>query len=330
MAFLTPVMITNEARLRHLVWVVVVSLGFYAAKGGFLNLLTGGSYQIHGPPESFLEDNNAFALASLMMLPFICYLQSVTRARWGRIALSGLFLLCVAGIAFTYSRGGFLGLSVVLFCLWLRAKRRALIAGGAVVMLLVALPLVPERLYDRFESISDYQEDASAQGRLGMWQMGWNIALDRPITGGGFRVYKNADVYPTYYPDAPMVLDVHNIYLEVLGEHGFVGLALFLALAIATVRSSGWVRRRTKDRADLKWAYDLAAALRISMLGYAVSGTFLTMAFFDLYYLIIALTVGLRVVVTNSLAGKPVSASESAPGVPTIVGGRIVRAPGAN
>jgi O-antigen ligase len=54
-------------------------------------------------------------------------------------------------------------------------------------------------------------------------------------------------------------LYAHSIYFEMLAEHGFVGLVLFLILGLFTWRSASWIIRQTRADADRKWARDLAA-----------------------------------------------------------------------
>src|SRR5262249_33109099 len=64
----------NRTRLHALVWVVAASIGYYGVKGGGFSLLTAGAYRVVGPPDTFIEDNNALALALVMVLPLMLYL----------------------------------------------------------------------------------------------------------------------------------------------------------------------------------------------------------------------------------------------------------------
>ena len=62
-------------------------------------------------------------------------------------------------------------------------------------------------------------------GRINAWTMALNLAKDN-FFGGGFSIYESA-VFARYAPD-PEARAAHSIYFQVLGEHGFVGLFLFL------------------------------------------------------------------------------------------------------
>src|ERR671910_541197 len=77
-------LITTRQRLDALIWVIVLSLGFFAVKGAAFTLLTGGNYRLAGPRGSFFANNNPFALAFLMPLPLARYLQLTAYRRWLR------------------------------------------------------------------------------------------------------------------------------------------------------------------------------------------------------------------------------------------------------
>ncbi len=62
----------------------VASLGFYGVKGGIFTIATGGAYRVWGPPESFIEGNNELALALIMTIPLMRFLQLQARRRAGR------------------------------------------------------------------------------------------------------------------------------------------------------------------------------------------------------------------------------------------------------
>ena len=69
-----------------------------------------------------------------------------------------------------------------------------------------------------------------------------------------------------------------------LGEFGWVGLALFLALGAMTWRNAAMLIRIGSSRPELLWARQLGSAIQVSMVGYAAAGAFLSMALFDMPY----------------------------------------------
>jgi len=309
MTFVTIPIMQSRTRLHALIWVIVGSLGYYGVKGGGFSIQTAGVYQVVGPPTTFIGDNNAMALALDMVLPLMWYLRLASRSiliRQGLLLAIGLTALAVVT---TYSRGGLIGLAIVVAAALARSRHRLVLGLGVVAMVVAMQSFLPGQWFDRMKSISTYEADASSQIRLSMWKMAVEIARDRPFLGGGFKVFIDPAVYPRYNPDMPDFHDVHSIYFEMLGEHGVVGFALFLALGMATLWQLTWIRRQTRKREELRWAYDMASMIFVSIVGYAVAGAFLTLATFDLYYLLVGVTVALRQTVQACLKDQPAARS---------------------
>ena len=82
----------------------------------------------------------------------------------------------------------------------------------------------------------------------------------------------------------------HSITFQVLGEHGFVGLGLFLLIGITALIKAQSIRRMAKGVPHLQWAADMAGMCQVSLVGFFVAGQFLNVAYFDLIYLFVPLT----------------------------------------
>lgn len=301
MAAITIPIMAKPQRLRALVWAAAVAIGFYGVKGGLFSLATAGSFRVLGPPDTFIADNNALALALVMTIPLLAYLaMTADRRHVATLLWVSLALTTVAAI-FTYSRGGFIGLVACYGLLLLRSRHRVLAGAMVVLLLVLAVPLLPDKYIERIGTIQTYEQDGSAMSRIAMWQMALRIAADSPIVGGGFKVFVDPTAYTAYFPEADVMRDVHSSYFQMLGEHGYVGLLVFLALGLSVLADCVWVRRRTRRRPDLQSERILATMLMISLCGYAASGTFLTLAFYDYLYLEVAMVIILRRVVAERL-----------------------------
>lgn len=302
----------GRERVLALAWITAVSIGFYGIRGGIFTILTAGNYRVWGPENSFIGDNNQLAVALIMIVPLLRYLQLVTEQRWLRLGLWGAMGLTVIAILGTYSRGGLLGLAAMLGVLWLRTRNK-LITGTAMALVLVgALAVAPDKWFDRMRTIETYEEDASTRGRFDAWTFAFKLAVDRPLTGGGMRAFSDAKEFLRYVPTAPKNRNAHSIYFEVLGEAGFVGLFLFLGLGAATLTGAMWLVRRTRDRPDLAWARELGKMLPASVAGYAAGGAFVNLGFFDLYYTLVAILVAAIATVRHALS-QPVPQPEPVP-----------------
>ena len=300
MALVALAMLTNRQRLDMLVWMIVMSIGFYGVKGGLFAIRTGGHYLLWGPPDSFIEGNNELALAMLVIMPLMRYLQLQTKNRWIRYGLALAMGLSAIAVLTSYSRGALLAACAIAVFLWWKSRHRTALGVGMLAIAIAGLAFMPHQWFDRMSTIDTYQSDASAMGRINAWHFAVNLALDHPITGGGFNTFTRA-LFARYAPNPTDFHDAHSIYFQVLGEHGFVGLALFLLLALFAWRTGTRVIRQARDRADLRWAQDLAAMIQVSLVGYAVGGTFLGLAYFDLPYNLIGILVATRVLVDRRI-----------------------------
>jgi probable O-glycosylation ligase (exosortase A-associated) len=298
----TLLLVKDERTFRYVLLVIALSLGFYGAKGGLFVLATGGQYRVWGPARSFIEDNNAVGLALNMILPFLFYLAKGEPISWLRRLLQLVFFLTILAVLFTYSRGAFLGLAVVLGVIFLGLKLKAKIAIGVLMLLLIpaGLSTIPGKWFDRMYSIQNYLEDQSAVSRLEAWEVAWKVARDRPLTGGGFQIINDVATYHRYKPDAVLMTGVHSVYFELLAENGFITCGIFTFLLISALTSTMKVRRLAWKH-DLQNYYYYACMLQISLLAYAVSGMFLEFGSFELYYQIIALVVLLKALFAKEL-----------------------------
>lgn len=290
MTLVTLMLMQTRTRINWLIAVIAASLSFYGIKGGLGSIVMGGNFKVYGPPETFIADNNALALALVMIIPFIRYLQTVTERVWLKMALGVVILLNIFSIIASHSRGAFLATSAMLLFMFAKSQRKSAALLVFLVMAPVVWSVIPETWYERIDTIGTYQEDRSAQGRINAWWFAFNLAKDRPLVGGGFEAF-NAALFQRYAPDPDFYQGPHSIYFEVLGEQGFVGLVLFILLGVLAYRSGVWVRKNTRDRPGMKWASDVSAMMCVSLVGYAVGGAFLGLAYFDLYYHIVAILV---------------------------------------
>jgi len=326
MTFVTMTLFQDRARLRWLYLVTALSLGFYGLKGGIWVFRTGGGERVFGPDMSFFTDNNTLGLALCMILPMLLYLSREEPRRWLKNLLRVMFFFTTVAIIFTYSRGAFLGLCVILSILIWRSPWRVRFATTVLVVSLVALPFLPQNLWERIESIRDQESeetrDTSVQGRFEAWRTAWNIAVDHPFTGGGFRALWSEEIWLRYFGQGFLqVRDVHSLYFEVLSEHGFLGLSLYLSVLGGTLVNLRRLRRRWRNHPEHGYIANYAEMTQLCLYPYLVAGAFITVAYFDLYFYFVASSEMLRALsnaAEQALAPAPLQrrAKASAPRTP--------------
>lgn len=312
MIFVTLALLHTRKQLEIFLWVVVISIGFYGVKGGVFTAVTGGSFLVWGPAGSFIEGNNEVALAIITVIPLMYYLRGQSKrpaVRWGLLVAMVLSALAALG---THSRGALVAIAAMTLLLWIRSRQK-LVSG--VVLLAVATALVafmPANWDQRMATIETYQRDSSAMGRINAWIMAYRLAKEHPL-GGGFEV-TTPEMFARYAPVPTDIHAAHSIYFEVLGEHGFVGLTIFLLFWWSTWRAASWVARHAAVNPETRWATDLARMAQVSLFGYLVGGAFLSLAYFDLPYdVMIVVVVCQRLVEAQARAGerpRPLRASD--------------------
>lgn len=292
MTFIAAMLVINRMQILAFAWVTVGSMALLGAKGGLFTVLSGGNSRVWGPPGSFIEDNNEFALSLIMTIPLLHFLQLQVKALWLKYGFTMLMMLCAAAAIGTHSRGGFLAIGAMSAMFWLRSRKKALIGGFLLFGVLVALPMMPEHWWTRMETISTYQEDASAMGRINAWGVAWNVAVHN-VFGGGMS-YQHPIFFFLYGTYETSVRAAHSIYFQVLGNHGFVGLFLFLGIWFSTYRTAGWLRKNGRAQEQSAWTADLGSMIQVSLVGYATGGAFLSLSYFDLPYNMMVLAVMTR------------------------------------
>lgn len=321
MAFAVMGLINNRARIHALVWTLVIALGFFGVKGGLFTAITAGNYRFWGPPKSMIYDNNHLAVALLMLVPLIFYLRGHSASKLVRRGLAGVIFVTLIAIIGTYSRGAMVALAGTLGAFWFRSRHKFV---GMVAIFFLGIGVVafmPDKFIDRAQTIETAEQDSSFQGRLEAWQTGYNIASKRPLVGAGFRAYEKGAIAHRFNPDLSTAFGraMHSIYFQVLADMGWVGLILFLAILFTVWRNIRFVVHRTRGIAELAWAHDLARMLEISFVAYGIGGAALSLAFYDGTYVLVALSVALRILVTEHLKAQ----AAPSPAVPA-AGQRLV------
>ena len=302
--------IEKKLHVDFFLWCVVLSVGFYADLEALKFLLSGGGHKIEGFAGHVLGDRNELSLAFVMTLPICYYLlgEYGQRSRIIWLALLGTMVLIVAAVIGTQSRGGFVALAGFGGYLFLKTDRKVPILFLIVLLAIGLSFFVSDEWTSRMSSIESADADASFMGRVTAWKLSFILAMQNPIFGGGFKSLETFSVwselsrhffnYEWFYtgtalPNATKARAAHSIYFQVMGEHGFVGLAIFLACMVGAFFKARHVARKAKH-AGIYWVQQLATMLQLCIFVYALGGAALSFAYFELFYAIIAILIVLE------------------------------------
>lgn len=287
---------------------VVLSVGFYANLESLKFIMSGGNHMIHGMSGHVLGDRNELAVAFCMTLPICYYLlgEYGKRSQILRLGLMGTMALLVFGVVGTQSRGGFIALTILAGYLFLKSERKILLGVLGVALIAVIAQVASDDYVGRINTIETATDDASFMGRVVAWKLSFILAMQNPFFGGGFKSLENFPVwlelsrdffsYPWFYtgdllPNTQVARAAHSVYFQVLGDHGFVGLALYMAILLFAFLKAGSIARRARQRGAPDWLRTLATMLQLSIFTFSVGAAALSFAYFDLIFALIGLVI---------------------------------------
>jgi probable O-glycosylation ligase (exosortase A-associated) len=284
-------LLRSQEWTRRMLWIIVLSQGYVAYEMNYSYFVEGQNrVQEFGYGGM---DNNSFGIGLAATLASAVAL-AITSKKW---ALKGVALACAAFILhttlLTFSRGAMLGLIAVGVAAFLILEKRPKQLALVAIALVVTLQLIGPELMARFESafVETEQLDGSAAGRLQLWRDCLTVAFANPIFGIG----------PNHWP---LVAESfgwtpfksgHSVWMQTSAELGFPGVA-FLALFFGLTFVMLWPIARTKSRApaDREWSA-LAIGVMLGIVGYCVSGQFVTLTGLETPYYLAMVGVGLLV-----------------------------------
>ena len=310
--------LTSPQLLRRFTWLIVVAMGYIAARGWIdyangTNLLQGERLQ--GAVPGLMGNPNDLAMNMVTFLPFAAFGALLPGKTLARLFAAGVTVLMLGTILFAKSRAGFLALAVTGALIILQSGRlRPGLATAILVGALVAPPLMPQSFWTRVSSIVNAEDDetGSRGARLVLFQEGWDAFLSHPFTGVGAGQFQN------YNPPERQELwrETHNVPLQVLSELGIFGAAAFTwllaraGLTLFQVWNALRPRRRQGGAAladagfaphERRWMRAHVAACIAGFAGWLVSAQFGSIGYHWTLYYVVALGVAAHQIVTRRL-----------------------------
>ena len=305
-AVLCDLATTDKLRFHALVWMLVIAVGFFAAKGALFTIATLGHYRVQGVENTIMEDNNQLGVIIASGLPLILYLQAQARLNYVRWALLALFGASVLAIIGTHSRGAFVALIVFASFYWLRARRKLTLLVAFLALMIPAVAFMPQTWTERMETIADATDDASFMGRVDSWIINAELAAKHPITGAGLRNPYQPAIAATVDPArAPRAKAAHSIYFEVLGGAGFVGLGIYLALLGLPFLTAYSMYKRKDDPKVKPWMSRFGYAAQVSLVVFGVGAATVSLEMWDGYLILIGLVGALARLAENAAPAAP-------------------------
>ena len=298
-AIAAPLLLRTRPQIETAFIATFTALAAHAMTGGVKTILGTGGYDRLGRlmmTNFWLGETSTLALACVISLPmgYYCINNSVIfekyRGRWlkiGFVLYAILAIMCMVG---TSARTGVMTLGALLLFGIKGIFRKTIAIGAAAAIYLFAQPYLPGRSVDRYGTISTYQADSSAAVRLAVWKWTTEYVAKHPL-GGGFGIfytndieYKVTDANGQSYTGHRLGTAPHSVYFEVLGEQGYPGIVLYLAMLLIGLWGNFRISRMRVDDPGSEWHIAFARTLTVCMTLFAVGASFVGIAFQPLLY----------------------------------------------
>jgi probable O-glycosylation ligase (exosortase A-associated) len=317
--YVTVSFVSTRSQFRVMALVTAISIGYLGLWGnwrwyveGFGGGLMG---ELAGPGAevgSTYADRNLFGYLLVLGVPFCFFVFMTERAAWLRYAVLACLPFLANAVMLTFGRAAFMGLVAAGSCSVIRLRRLSVIVGVGLVGLLLLYRLAGPEVIARVMTVSNYEDDGSAMSRLESWKAGFQMILEHPLLGVGPENYGRYSAI--YNPAVPKGLQAHNDFIQTAAESGLGAMVILVAILLLTFRNLAWVRRRTWGNADTRWAYYYAAMLESCLLSYIVGAMFVSLQYFEVFYLLIGMSVCLRRIAADpamdpALAQPPAAAT---------------------
>lgn len=311
-AFLVLIAVRNAQDLFKLVWAVVLA-------GGGLAYLSLFVFKVRAATsDGFARIQNAYSYDS-NDLGFVCVLCLVlailawqTSGARGKLVSTIIMAGLGGAIARTGSRGAFLALVVVGGTLLVLVQGVSIAKKGAFVgvVLVGLLYFAPAGYWDQMNTMTDPTTDynwTSETGRKAVFKRGMSYMMQFPLTGLGVDNFERAEGMlsdrakaQALDPSLPGIKwsAAHNSFLQAGAEMGIPGLVLMCIAVFAPVGMCMKLRKQMKGwaegDAEQRFLYFTALYMPVAFIGFGVGGFFVSFAYLDPLYVLVAFMGGLH------------------------------------
>lgn len=305
LALFIPFVINSKVKFQFFLMTVAIATSYYFIVGGMTTAFEPTAYGqqliVTRAGDSELTESSTLSMVSAMLLPIIFFLSKHSLFVKKSPSFKLLFILisfaALMTIIGTHARTGIIGLLILVVIIIFKTKHRFKIISCSLIVVMLMLHFATESWLERIGGLSSSNKESSAYGRIVVWKWTLDYVKERPVLGGGFMSYKanagvlhlygNSDIEVDYRANSGKAF--HNIYFEVLGEHGYPGLIIFGLLIFFTLRTNN----RLSKNSVTPWIRDAALSNNMAFLIFCGCGMFIGIAFSPWMYLFSGLAVAL-------------------------------------
>jgi len=299
-----PFVIRSRVQIEAFAQTYVFSLAANFVPFGLKVLISGGGYGqdlgLQGG-NTGLGEGGLLSTACLMAVPLAIFLASdsqlIPKLKVLHLAYWAIAGLAIATALGTYERSALVGLIVLAIYMWVRTKHK--VGFGIVVAILACIVIytTSSAWNDRVSTIGSFEKENSAYGRILVWQWTLGYVATHPF-GGGFVAYVIDHIELPAVGNIPSHIEFgrafHSTYFEMLGEHGYPGLIMFLVLAGSTLVMLHRLAKKARQYPELAWLVGLANALQSGLAVFLTCGAFVGLGFQPMFWYFVSMSICLN------------------------------------
>jgi O-antigen ligase len=295
----------RENNLRNSLSLTLIASATVASLFGFYQVWQASLSQpqilirVEGTLSTYMTFAGLLMMVEILALAHVIFGQPVQKLIWISI---GIILYC---LLLTLTRQAWLGLTVgILFLIFYWRKKIFLFVPFIFMAIFLLSPdKVKKRVLETTTPCLTYQECQANKSttnwelamRTNLWQFGWKVFKDYPVTGCGFRCVdlihnQYVDPYPHEHGSVRHLRGMHNNFIQIAIDTGILGLATWLGIWASFFRSLYRKASNLKRDSSERWIVFGSTATVIAFL----TGGFFETNFYDsevamLLYFIMAL-----------------------------------------
>ena len=292
--FLIPHVVTSLHRFKQMIWSIIFFCLFLTLiavrdflEGKFLH------GRIAGAGLSIAANPNDLALTLNLAIPFALSYLSIYKKGLKKGVCALFLFLVTGGVICTFSRGGFVTLTIIfgIFFLKIAKRRGAKVLLPPFVLVILIFSILPTGYTDRMSSILDFSKDTSgsAQLRTASAIKGFELMLDNPVLGVGL----GQNILALNEKGLSWE-QIHNVYLEIGSELGITPMVIFIVLLYKLIKNMRLIQKDSVRFEGKQEVVLLAQAIEISLIGFAVAAMFHPVAYHFYFYYIAGFAVAIK------------------------------------
>jgi probable O-glycosylation ligase (exosortase A-associated) len=269
---------------------LIVCLIMFATFDAFIAIKEGGLIWGH----DFLQDENQISALLSMTIPVTIFYSLYIKKRFSKILCYIAIALQLAEVVVSVSRGGFVALVSISFCMLTFTKKKILFIVLIIVAIIGILQFAPDKFFSEMATLREGTEESTARARTEYWRRATIMFTENPLFGKGINQFASLSykyILPGKTPNEGDYLVCHSNWFQILSELGIAGVILYFIIFYYFFNASYLVTKKYKKEGELYLAqyeysfyWNVTIGLTIGMIGFMVAGSFINILIFPYFY----------------------------------------------